>query len=179
MKLLLLALLLAGLGIAADYHMSIPGTSLVDRMRAQPVVLDMDTLTGRETSAEIQQIYHYIRHTCTSETGPLGNTVCWATIDKLNGVDAKLIAFFFRDDRLSAVRVAFADESHPAMFALMKKKFGDARQFGEKTDAFGNKIVGWMRPNGVIAINDSVEGDEDPILLWTSRDTVLKKVLGN
>ena len=177
-KFVLLVMLLAGLALAVNYRMSLPGHSWVDRMRAQPTILNMDTLTGRETEAEILQTYHYLHHTCTSETGPLGNSVCWANVTKVNGIEAKLIAFFFRDDRLSAVRVMFPDESHPQMLALMQKKFGPERQFGERTDAFGNKIVGWMRPNGVIAINDSAEGDEDPILLWTSRDMVMKKVLG-
>jgi len=178
-KFAILLMLLAGLGIAVDYRMSLPGSSWVDRMRAKPVVLNMDSLTGRESEAEILQTYHYLHHTCTSEAGPLGNSVCWATVSKVDGVDARLISFFFRDDRLSAVRVSFSEEDHPKMLALMQKRFGPQRQFGQRTDAFGNKIVGWIRPGGVIAINESVEGDEEPILLWTSADTVMKKVLGN
>lgn len=53
-KFVVLLLLLAGLGVAVDYNMSIPGSSLVDRMRAKPVVLDMDSLSGRETQSEIR-----------------------------------------------------------------------------------------------------------------------------
>lgn len=177
-KFAILLMLLAGLGIAVDYRMSIPGSSLVDRMRAKPVVLDMDSLTGRETEAEILQTYHYLHHTCTSKTGPLGNSVCWATVSKVDGIDARLISFFFRDDRLSVVRVSFSTEDHPKMLALMQKRFGQERGFGQRTDAFDNKIVGWIRPSGVIAINDSAEGDEEPILLWTSTNTVLNRVLG-
>lgn len=178
-KFAILLMLLAGLAIAVNYRMSIPGSSWVDRMRAKPMVLNMDSLTGHETQAEVLQTYHYLHHTCTSESGPLGNTVCWATVTKVDGVDARLISFFFRDDRLSAVRVSFADKDHPKMLALMQKRFGPERQFGEKTDAFGNKIVGWIRPSGVIAINVSIEGDDEPIMLWTSRDSVMKKLLGD
>jgi hypothetical protein len=176
-KFAILLVLLAGLGIAVDYRMSIPGSSVVDRLYAKPVVLDMDALSG-DSQLSIKQAYHYLHHTCAAEHGILGDSVCWATISEFNGIDARLIAFFFRNDRLSAVRVAFPVESHPKVLALMQKRFGPERRFGLRTDAYGNKIVGWMRPSGVIAISDSAEGEEEPFVLWTSADAILKKVLG-
>lgn len=176
-KFAILLMLLAGLGLAVDYRMSIPGSSVVDRLYAKPVVLDMDALSG-DSQLSIKQTYHYLHHTCVAEHGILGDSVCWATISKFNGIDARLIAFFFRNDRLSAVRVAFPAESHPKVLSLMQKRFGPERRFGQRTDAFGNKIVGWMRPSGVIAINDSAEGDEEPFVLWTSADAILMRVLG-
>jgi hypothetical protein len=48
-KFVILLVLLAGLGIIVDYRMSTPGSNVVDHLRAKPVVLDMDTLSGRET----------------------------------------------------------------------------------------------------------------------------------
>ncbi|MBT9540154.1 hypothetical protein [Thiobacillus sp.] len=176
-KFAILLMLLAGLGIAVDYRMSIPGSSVVDRLYARPVVLDTDALSG-DSQLSIKQAYHYLHHTCAAEHGILGDSVCWATISEFNGIDARLIAFFFRNDRLSAVRVAFPAESHPKVLALMQKRFGPERRFGQRTDAFGNKIVGWMRPSGAIAINDSVEGDEEPFVLWTSTDAILMRLLG-
>lgn len=176
-KFAILLMLLAGLGIAVDYRMSIPGSSVVDRLYAKPVVLDMDALSG-DSQLSIKQTYHYLHHTCVAEHGILGDSVCWATISEFNGIDARLIAFFFRNDRLSAVRVAFPAESHPKVLSLMQKRFGPERRFGQRTDAFGNKIVGWIRPSGVIAINDIAEGDEEPFVLWTSADAILMKVLG-
>ncbi|WP_310446668.1 hypothetical protein [Thiobacillus sp.] len=176
-KFAILLMLLAGLGIAVDYRMSIPGSSVVDRLYARPVVLDMDALSG-DSQLSIKQAYHYLHHTCAAEHGILGDAVCWATISEFNGIDARLIAFFFRNDRLSAVRVAFPAESHPKVLALMQKRFGPERRFGQRTDAFGNKIVGWMRPSGAIAINDSVEGDAEPFVLWTSTDAILMRLPG-
>lgn len=177
-KFVVLLLLLAGLGVAVDYNMSIPGSSLVDRMRAKPVVLDMDSLSGRETQSEIRQTYHYLHHTCPSETSPLGDHVCWATVSEFNGIDARVIAFFFRGDRLSAVRVSFAAEHQPAMFSLMENRYGPARKFGGHTDAFGNSIVGWVRPTGFVTTNDRLSGDEDALLLWVPAGEVLKKAFG-
>ncbi|OGU23297.1 MAG: hypothetical protein A2580_16915 [Hydrogenophilales bacterium RIFOXYD1_FULL_62_11] len=170
-------MLLAGLGIAVDYRMSIPGSSLVDRLRAKPVVLDVDSLSG-ENQLSIKQTYHHLRYTCAPEHGILGDFVCWATVSDFNGIDARLIAFFFRNDKLSSVRVSFSAEDHPKMLSLMQKRFGPERRFGQRTDAFGNNIVGWIRPSGIVAINDSADGNEEPFLLWTSADTILKKVLG-
>lgn len=177
-KFVILLMLLAGLWIAVDYRMSIPGSSLVDRLRANPVVLNMDSLSGRETQSEITRTYHQLRHTCTPETNPLGDHVCWATISEFNGIDAQGIAFFFREGKLSAVRVSFAAENHPAMFSLMEKKYGPSRTFGAGTDAFGNNIVGWARPSGIITANDRLSGDEEALLLWVSTGDVMKKAFG-
>lgn len=177
-KLAILLLLLAGLWIAVDYRMSLAGSSLVDRLYAKPVVLDVDSLTGRETQSEIVQTYHWLHHTCVPESGPLGDRVCWATVSEFNGIDARLISFFFRNDRLSALRVSFAAEQHPEMFSLMERRFGAARPFGGRTDAFGNNIVGWMRRSGFVATNDRMSGDEEPLLLWLSTSTVLNKAFG-
>lgn len=177
-KFAILLMLLAVLGVAVDYNMSIPGSSLVDRLRAKPVVLDMDSLSGRETQSEITQTYHHLHHTCTPETNPLGDHVCWATVSEFNGIDARVIAFFFREGKLSAVRVSFAAENHPAMFSLMEKKYGPSRTFGGGTDAFGNNIVGWVRPSGFVTANDRLSGDEDALLLWVSTGKVLNKVFG-
>lgn len=140
--------------------------------------MDMDSLTGRETQSEITQTYHHLHYTCTPETNPLGDHVCWATVSEFDGIDAQLITFFFRDDRLSAVRVSLAANHHPEMFALMGKRYGPARPFGRHTDAFGNNIVGWMRPSGFVATNDRLSGDEDALLLWLSAGKVLNEVFG-
>lgn len=177
-KFVILLLLLAGLGIAVDYRMSVPGSSLVDRLYAQPIVLDMDALRGDESQLSIQQTYHHLHYTCAAEHGILGDSVCWATISEFNGIDARIVAFFFRSGSLSAVRVSFLTEDHPKVLALMQKRFGPERRFGQRTDAFGNKIVGWMRPSGVIAINDSAEGDKEPFVLWSSMGSILKNAFG-
>lgn len=177
-KFVILLMLLAGLWLAVDYRMSIPGSSFVDRLRAKPVVLNMDSLSGRETQSEITRTYHHLDHTCTPETNTLGDHVCWAAISEFNGIDARVIAFFFREGKLSAVRVSFAAENHPAMFALMEKKYGPSRTFGGGTDAFGNNIVGWARPAGFVTTNDRLSDDEEALLLWVSTGNVLKKAFG-
>lgn len=175
-KFVILLLLLAGLGAVVDYRMSIPGSSLFDRLYAKPIVLDMDSLRGDESQLSIKQTYHHLHYTCAAEHGILGDSVCWATISEFNGIDARLVAFFFRNGSLSAVRVSFLTEDHPKVLALMQKRFGPERRFGQRTDAFGNKIVGWIRPSGIIAINDSAKGDKEPVVLWSSAGSILKTV---
>jgi len=174
-KFAIMLMLLAGLWVAVDYRMSTPGSSLYDRFYAKSIVLDMDALS-RENRQTITQTYHDLRYTCAAEHGILGDSVCWATISSFNGIDARLVAFFFRNDRLSNVRVSFPEKSHPVVLSLMQKRFGPERKFGQRTDAFGNKIIGWIRPSGVIAINDSAEGAEEPFVLWTSTEEVLKRM---
>lgn len=175
---LILLLILAGAGVAVDYRMSTPGTSLIERLQAKPVVLDMDTLKGSETQADIKNIYHQLDYTCTPETNGLGSEVCWSSISDFNGIDAQILAFFFDDGELSAVRVSFKAEHQPKVYSQMERRFGEAREFGQRTDAFGNNVVGWRRPSGFIVTNDSLSGDEEGLLLWLSREKVLSGMLG-
>lgn len=173
-----LVVLVGILGVILQYNYATPGETIVDRLRAKAVVLDFDQLNQEATPAQIQDSWHHLHYTCTSEPGPLGNHVCWAPISDFNAVEARIIAFFFRDGHLSVVRVSFASENHPQIFSLLEKRFGDHRVFGANRDSYGNNIVGWMRPSGVVAVNDQVGPKQEALVLWLSRDQVLKQGLG-
>lgn len=162
-------LLMGCIGIAVEYRTVVPGTSIIDRLRARPVVTDLDLLNGYDDLQKIKQDYHYLDFTCTAEKTMLGDYDCWATISKFNSIDAKIMAFFFRNAKLTAVRVSLDAENHPKMFSLLHKRYGPDRQFGSHADSYGNNIVGWIRPSGIVAINDHIEGDQEAILLWMSR----------
>lgn len=177
-KFVILLLLLAGAGLAVDYRMSIPGTSLFERLQAKPVVLDVDSLKGSETPSEIKGLYHQLDYTCTPETNPLGDEVCWSPVSEFNGIEAQIIAFFFDDGELSAVRVSFKAEQQPKLYSQMENRFGEAREFGRRSDAFGNNVVGWRRPSGFVVTNDKLSGDEEGLLLWLSSAKVLSGLLG-
>lgn len=175
---ILIIVFLAGLGIAVEYQIGIPGTTFVDRLRAKPVITDLDLLNEQEDQQTIKQTYHYLHHTCTSESSILGDSVCWSTISKFNGIDARLISFFFRNGKLSAVRISFAAKNQPELFSLLQKRYGQEREFGHHADSYGNNIVGWIRPSGIVATNDRVEGDQESILLWLSPSKVLMDAFG-
>lgn len=174
MKLIILILLLAVLGVAVEYRLNTDGTSLVDRIRAKPVEMDMDSLNGRETQSGIAQSYSQLNFSCRPETNQLGDHVCWAPVSSFNGIDARIIAFFFTRDRLSAVRVSFSPERQSALSSTLEERYGPSRRFGQGTDKFGNNIVGWMRLSGFVVTNDQLSGDEDALLLWLPTDKVLE-----
>jgi hypothetical protein len=50
--------------------------------------------------------------------------------------------------------------------------------FGANRDSYGNNIVGWMRPSGAVAVNDQVGPKQEALVLWLSRDQLLKQGLG-
>jgi hypothetical protein len=177
-KVVFLMVLVGILGVIVQYNYGTPGESIVDRVRAKAVVLDFDSLNPEATPAQIQESWHQLHYTCTPEQGPLGNHVCWAPISDFNTVKARIIAFFFRDGHLSVVRVSFAPENHPEIFSLLEKRFGDHRVFGANRDSYGNNIVGWMRPSGVVAVNDQVGPKQEALVLWLSRDQLLRQGLG-
>lgn len=177
-KVILLLLLLGSLAAYLQYEYGTPGLSVIDRIKAKPVVLDLDLLEPNATPASIAQTFHYLRMTCAAEHGSLGDYACWAPVSEFNAIDARIIAFFYRDGHLSAVRISFAPENQPAIFSLLQKRYGTPREFGAHRDSYGNNIVGWIRHSGVVAINDSVGPKQEAILLWISGNKVLTDALG-
>jgi len=178
MKKLFVLLLLAAAGWGIyDYQIGTPGERIYDRVFAKKALLDFDALEPSDTVDKIRQDYRGLHHTCTGDNSKFGDYVCWSPIKTLNGVDARVLAFFFRQGKLSAVRVSFSGKNHPEIFALLSKKYGEYHTFGRNRDAYGNNIVGWIRPNGIVAVNDEIDPKDEAILLWTSRSMVMDQAL--
>jgi hypothetical protein len=174
LKLVFLLLLVAVVAAIFQYQYGLPGETVVDRFWAKPIGLNLDELDSKTTQAEVQRTYHRLRHTCHSNSDSLGDHVCWAPISKFNALDARLVAFFFNKGQLSAVRVSFRSKSHPVLLSSLKEQYGETRDFGK--DGGSRNIVGWMRPTGIVAMNDQVEPQEDVILLWTSRHQIFERM---
>lgn len=177
-KTAILVVLFAALAVILQYQYGRPGETLVERLSAKPVVLDFDGIDLKATPVQIQQIFHNLKFTCTSEHGNLGDHVCWAPISEFQTVNARIIAFFFRKGQISAVRVSFSPENHPPIFSLLNKRYGPTRMIGGNRDSYGNNIVGWVRPTGIVAINDNIGPNQEAILLWTSRGAILSNAFG-
>jgi hypothetical protein len=76
------------------------------------------------------------------------------------------------------MRVSFAAKNHPELFSLLHKRYGQEHEFGRHADTYGNNIVGWIRPSGVVVVNDRVEGEQESILLWLSPSKILMDAYG-
>lgn len=177
---ILLILLLAGLagvGVAWQYQLGVPGTTVVDRWRAKPVVMDLDLLNEKDDPQKIKQTYDYLHYACASETSTLGDSVCWAPISQFNGIDALVIAFFFRKGELSAVRASFPAKRHTELISSLHKLYGQERTFGHPTDKEWITTVGWMRLNGVVSTIDHAEALQETIVLWVSKTKIVTDAL--
>jgi hypothetical protein len=165
--------------VIVDYRTGVPGETLWERALAKPVVFSLDSLESGWTPDFVQRAFHHLKHTCGAErTTNLGDFMCWAPVATYNAVSAKGVVFFFRRNRLSAVRVTFTAEHHPEILDMLRKKYGDFRMISERGDTYGNSIVGWTLPNGIVSINDRVGPKQEAILLWLERGKVLTDAIG-
>lgn len=168
------------LGYAVFKHQyGIPGDSPFDRLAARPINVDFDAFSAGFDSARIKSDYHFLKFTCTPEPGsPLGDSVCWAPVTSVNGIDAKIAAFFFEKGKLSTVRLSFEGKYHAPFFSQMHVKYGPVRMIKPHGDIYGNNIVGWVRREGIVAINDHIEAKQEAIVLWISGPRILEKIFG-
>lgn len=173
-----LVIVLAAGYVGYKHEFGVPGTSLIDRLRAKPVILDLDAYHADLGEADIRNDLHHLHMTCTRETSSLGDRVCWAPISSYNDIDAETAAFFFKQGKLSFIRLSFSGKVHPQLFSQMHKKFGPVRPFKKSGDIHGNSIVGWIRPQGIIAINDHIEPQHEAIVLWISDENIFAQMFG-
>lgn len=164
--------------VVYKHEYGVPGTSPLDRLRAKPLRLDLDAYHGNLIEADIKRNLHHLHFTCTIETSTLGDRVCWAPISSYNDVDAEIADFFFKEGKLSNIRLSFSGKVHPQLFLQMHKKFGPVRTFKKSGDIHGNSIVGWVRPKGIIAISDHIEPQHEAIVLWISGEKMFAQVFG-
>jgi len=178
---ILVAILVVVLGagyVGYKHEFGVPGTSPIDWLRAKPVILDLDAYHGNLGENDIRRDLHQLHFTCTAETSSLGDRVCWAPITSYNDIDAKIAAFFFKEGKLTFIRLSFSGKEQPQLFSQMHKKYGPVRTFKKSGDIHGNSIVGWVRPKGIISINDHIEPQHEAIVLWISGEKMFAQMFG-
>lgn len=100
--------------------------------------------------------------------------LCSAHISKAyDNIPARLVTFFFTKNKLSNVRIEFADGSFDQLQGYLTRKLENyprldqlpGARFG--TDAFGKKLVVWRVQNGLLTAQAEATPGQNPIILWS------------
>lgn len=97
--------------------------------------------------------------------------LCWAfTKQAYNNIPAKMVTFFFSQGALNDVRVEFPESSHPALKDYLLKRLArfPRHHWKKETDIFGERLVSWITPNGIITVSGQATKNQPIILLWNN-----------
>ncbi|MDG9670222.1 hypothetical protein ONV78_20965 [Hahella sp. CR1] len=115
----------------------------------------------------VQQFDH-LYLVCQKESSDLGDRVCWTRISSLNGVPAKDIAFFFRDDRYRFLRVTFDVEKHRDLKSYLDDNFRYVGISPGSKEKVGQELGVWKTLKSTLATYvEAPRGEDEVMLTWS------------
>ena len=104
---------------------------------------------------------------CATESGNLGDRVCWANVSSFNDLPASMVAFFFKQDKVKYVRVASSGENHSEFKNYVDRQFSYVGISPNSTRDVGQKLGVWLSKSGRVPFTiDIPPKGEETILLW-------------
>lgn len=131
------------------------------------LTLPLDSFAPGMREAQVLNALKSPALTCVDQPGFfMGARVCQARLSSYLEVPALFVAFFFKDDGLTGVKVDVPNAQHRAMGTVLLGKYGPPTIDGKGS----NGLVGWKLPQGRMVYNR--DRDADPTVhntvLWVS-----------
>ena len=142
---------------------------------AEPMRIVWEQIPDGYNETAMKNEFHYLSFKCfENKSQPtLGDRVCTAYIKNMNEIPATDVVFFFENKNIKHIRIVLKEKHHRDAFDLFEKKFGKATVMKRNGDRFGNDIVGWFIPSGVLQMNPvPAPGVGQTIILWSSKKVV-------
>jgi hypothetical protein len=115
----------------------------------------------------VQPAFNGVPLDCRADKSGLGDTACYSTISLLNDIPAYSAAFFFRNQRVSAVRLALQIESRAQLDRYLQAQFGNVPKITEPPRAPGESaLVRYILPNGMLMTSEQTTDLDELLLLW-------------
>lgn len=153
--------------------------ALISSAAAEPMRIGWEHIPSGYDETMMNNEFHYLRFKCfENKSQPiLGDRACSAPIKNMNEIPATDVVFFSKNKEIKHIRIVLKEKHHRDAFDLFEKKFGKARVIKKNGDRFGNDIVGWLLPSGLIQMNPIPSpGEGQTIILWTSKKTFMDNV---
>jgi len=128
-------------------------------------------LSGAMTEQDVLQRYPDLGLDCGKESSKLGDRSCYASVRKVNGVDAWFVVFFFEKGRLSGLKLDIQPDGHAAMLNELHSLFGKGSETPGKRGS--GPIIQWIGAQGAFGINKSAYADRPSQMLWVSMEKTL------
>lgn len=143
---------------------------LIGHIWSKPMLIGFDYIKQGYSEDDMSKEYHYLKFTCYANNSQpeLGDRACWSYIKSINGVPAKYVVFFSKNNIISHIRITLKGDHHKDAYSLFEKKYGKPELVKRAGDIYGGNIIGWMLPTGFLAMSENVTPDKETIILWTS-----------
>lgn len=137
------------------------------------VTMRYEQLSGSMDEAAVRRHFEGTSLNCAPEGGGLGDRVCYAHVDEVDGMPALSMALFFNKGRLGHALIQTPWWHHLRQKQRLLAKWGQPHAHQQSEDV---PLLAWNLPNGQVVYNSERVSNLNPmawgILMWTAREHV-------
>jgi hypothetical protein len=134
----------------------------------KPIDLKIEALDSQLTEAELKQVYPDLPWLCQDANTNFGNRVCTSEIGTYNGLPSRLIAFYFGNGQLTALKLNYRENYHVQLGSQLIKQLGqpDVPVAISGEGPAPQNILQWHSDHGTVIIKEELNKGEEPAMLW-------------
>jgi hypothetical protein len=160
--------------IFTDEGSRVSDTTLLWLLGETDIRVDLGKLDSRFSQEDIRKVYSENEWQCGPQSTPFGDELCVARIGTFNGYPSQAITFYFREGRVSSVKLIYRDQYHQQILGFNIEQFGQpsnvAAAIADGPDA--DEVLEWDLEHGVMVMKKTLGKSDEPALLWmASGDT--------
>ncbi|MGD8589892.1 MAG: hypothetical protein PVG22_13785 [Chromatiales bacterium] len=138
----------------------------------EEISMDLRALSGQYTEQEMARVYAKLNWYCSDLEGIYGNRHCVARIGIFNMIPARYLTAFYRDGRLTALKLHYRAHNHGQLQSLLLYQLGDPDPSTVSPGGEQGQVLQWRTHHGLVLMKKELIDEEEPALFWLSSDLV-------
>ncbi len=135
----------------------------------ESIELNLDVLDSQFSEQDWITVYPDVDWQCKASQSSFGQRVCFSEIASYNGIPASYLSVFFDDESATrSVKLVYRNQYHSDIGEDLQYQLGSPMS-NDTTDAAINasdQILRWKTAAGQVFIKQTLQRDEEPVLLW-------------
>lgn len=151
-----------------DEGSRVSDTALLWLLGEDDIKVDITKLDSNFTQQDIQTVYVENEWHCGPKQTPFGDALCAAQVGTFNGYPSRVLTFYFRENRINALKLIYRDQYHKQIMGHYIGKLGQPSNV-EAAVADGPQaaeVLEWDLGTGVLLIKKELGKTDEASLFW-------------
>ena len=151
-----------------DEGSRVSDTALLWLLGEDDIKVNIKELDSGFSRQDIQRVYPENEWQCGNQQTSFGDALCTARIGTYNGYPSQLVTFYFRNDRVNALKLIYRDQYHKQIMGHYIGELGQPSNveaaLTEGPDA--DNVLQWDLGQGVLLLKKELGKLDEPAMLW-------------
>lgn len=151
-----------------DEGSRVSDTALLWLLGEDEIRINLPKLDSNFSTDDIRTVYPDNEWQCGSQATDFGDALCMAPIGTFNGFPSRLATFYFRDGRLSALKLIYREAYHDQIIGHVISDFGQPTNVEQALAETPNAdpLLEWQLDGGVLLLKKRLDPQDEPALIW-------------